>query len=825
MRQILLSFLLSNLILLSYAGKVTGIVTDADGKILPYASIFIKGSTRGTTANNEGKFSIRLEPGQYTIVCQHVGYKKEERTITVSDADIQLDFRLTLQEMTLGEVVLKDGEDPAYEIIRNAIKKRTYYQDQLHKFQCEVYTKGQLRIRNYPKKVFGQKVHFEDGDTSKQKMLYLSETISTYSVDRPDKEKIEVLSSRVSGQSDGFGLSAPRFFSFYDNNVFIGNNLNPRGFISPISENALNYYRYKYEGEFVEDGKHINKIKVIPRRKYEPLFSGYINIVDDEWRIHSLQLLLTKESQMEFVDTLRLEQLYMPVSQDVWAISSQVIYPSINILGFDAYGHFANIYSKFNIDPQFDKKLFNSTILKYEDSSNKKSSAYWETARPVPLQAEEIADYKRKDSLELVRKSPGYTDSLDKIRNKVTVLGVMLLGQTFFNEGKRTSFAIRPLTEEFSFNTVEGLVINTGATWTKRLDSTSTGNRSITLEPNLRYGFSNHHFNAHLGIIYNFGTQYRSSFKLSVGKRVFQFNNAGPIGPRTNSISSLIGEKNLLKIYEAWYLRGSYTRGIGSGITWTAAFQYQDRMPLDNTTDYVWKDHKDRTYTPNYPNELVNHNITRHQAFITLLGINWQPGTRYIELPDRKINIGSKYPVFSLQYTQGINKFFGSDVDYSKWRLTITDDINFKLKGVFRYRLALGGFIENHKVEIPDYQHFNGNTSTFASEYLNSFQLLPVYQYSNTDKFYAQAHIEHHFNGFLTNKIPVIRKLNWYLVAGSNAFYLKNTNYFEWFAGFDNILKILRIDFVQSFVNGHASKTYIRIGLHRSFATGRDDWP
>jgi hypothetical protein len=78
-----------------------------------------------------------------------------------------------------------------------------------------------MRVRNYPNKFFGRKVDFEDGDTSKQKMLYLSETISKYSVEKPKKEKIEVISSKVSGQSGGFGLSVPQFLSFYNNNVFI----------------------------------------------------------------------------------------------------------------------------------------------------------------------------------------------------------------------------------------------------------------------------------------------------------------------------------------------------------------------------------------------------------------------------------------------------------------------------------------------------------------------------------------------------------------------------------------------------------------------------
>ena len=827
MRQILFIPALLFISLLSYSQKIKGVVTDDNGKALPFASVFIKENNIGTNANSEGKYLLKPPPGQYTLVCQYVGYKKEERKITVTNNDLELNFILTIQEMTLSEVVVKNSEDPAYQIIRNTIKKRTFYESQLDRFQCEVYTKGQMRVRSYPNKFFGKKVDFEDGDTSKQKMLYLSETISRYSVDKPNKEKIEVISSKVSGQSDGFGLSAPGFFSFYKNNVFIGNNLNPRGFISPISDNALNYYRYKLEGTYFEDGREVNHIKVIPKRKYEPLFSGYIDIVADDWRIHSIQLLLTKASQMELVDTLRLEQLYRPLNKDVWFIASQVIYPAIKVFGFDAYGSFVNIYSDFNAEPVFDKKTFDNTILKYTDSANKKTADYWEKARPVPLMADEEKDYKRKDSLELAKKDPKYLDSLEKIRNKVTVANILLTGQTFQSERKRTSISFPSLLELISFNPAEGWVANPAFAWIKRLDTTSAGRRSISIAPTLRYGFANKHFNAHLTVAYTYGKKYATSITLSGGKRVFQFNNNSPIGQRGNTISSLLSEKNRIKSYEAIYFRGSFRKGIGDGFTLITGFQYQDRMPLDNRTNYTWRDKPNREYTPNYPAELISENIKRHQVFTALIGITWQPGAKYIELPGRKINIGSKFPVFSAQYMQGFKNVLGSDESFSKWKLGITDNINFKLAGRFRYRLGFGGFIDTgSNVQVPDYNHFNGNTSKLATEYLNSFQLLPIYQFSNSSRFYALAHIEHNFNGFLTNKIPGIRKLNLYLVAGANGFYINGSkNYYEIFAGFDNIFKQLRIDFVQSYLNGKAWQSGIRIGFRSASGRRGDDWP
>jgi hypothetical protein len=824
MRRILLFPLCVLSTLLSFAGRISGVVTDDKGNILAYSSVFIKGSTKGTTANGEGKYFLNLEPGNYIIVCQHVGYTREEKQVTVTEENQTLDFKLKLQELTLAEVVVKQGEDPAYEIIRQAIKKRPYYKEQLSNFQCEVYTKGELKLRNYPKKFMGQKVDFEDGDTSKRKMLYLSETIATYSVKKPNDVKVEVLSTKVSGQSDGFGLSAPQIFSFYENNIHIGNNLNPRGFISPISSNALNYYRYKFEGSFIEDGKEIDHIKVIPRRKYEPLFSGYINIVYNEWRIQSVQMKLTKESEMELVDTLTIEQLYVPYDENVWVIKSQVIYPAIKMFGFDAHGSFVNVYSKFLVNPEFDKKYFDKTILKYLDSSNKKSNEYWEQARPLPLKQEEIADYRKKDSLEKARKDPKYLDSLDKRRNKLSVMGLIFTGQGFSKQKKRSNIFINPLLTAFNYNTVEGLNVDLSATYTKKIDTIALSRKRFYLTPQLRYGFGNQHFNATLTTSYNFGEKYLNTLSLQGGKKVFQFNNASPVNPLFNTFASLFREKNYMKIYEAWVLRAGYSRTLDEGFSGGVFVQYQDRMPLENTTDYTWHDKKDVSFTPNYPTELTSENFKRHQALMASIRVSWQPGNRYIELPGRKYSIGSKYPRFSLTYTQGLHNIFGSDIDYGKWRFGITDNLNLKLKGTFRYNLNIGGFLNHDSVNIQDYTHFIGNQLLIAGPYLNSFQLAPYYKYSNTESFYSTLQAEHHFNGFLTNKIPMFRRLNWHLVSGTNAFYVNQTNnYAEVFVGLENILKIVRVDFVWGFEYGHRSTTGIRIGLKGALTGGNDD--
>ena len=309
--------------------------------------------------------------------------------------------------------------------------------------------------------------------------------------------------------------------------------------------------------------------------------------MDEEWRIHSLQLRLTRQSQMELIDTLDIEQLYRPVDDRNWFIASQVVYPSIRFLGFDAWGSFVNVYSEVNTAPVFSKGVFGNTILAYRDSANRRSLAYWEENRPIPLNESERKDYLKKDSLESLRRDPHYLDSLERRRNRPSALALLLLGQEFSHERRRVSLSVSPLIEQVHFNPAEGWLINTGLSWSKRWDSSGTGRRQLTLSPVIRYGFANKHLNAWLTAQYNYGRKYISSIRVSGGKRVFPFSSNSPIGETGNTLSCLLYEENRIKSYEAAYFRASLRKGIGDGFSWEIGFQYQDRKPLDNRTDYT----------------------------------------------------------------------------------------------------------------------------------------------------------------------------------------------------------------------------------------------
>lgn len=792
------------------AGIISGTITSkTDNKPLPFSSILIKGTTKGATANNKGVYSIALAPGNYILVFQYIGFQTYEQKVTVSNLDQTIDIQLSLQEYDLKEVVVKSGgEDPAYNIIRKAIENRAFHLKEIKQFTAQVYIKGQLQLRNHPEKFLGNVVNFEDGDSSKQKLIYLSETIANYSVKEPNQKKIEVISTKISGNSNGFGFSDPEIISFYENFISLGKEINPRGFISPIADNALNFYKYKFEGTFYESGKEVNRIKVIPKRAYEPLFSGYIHITENDWYIQSIDLKLTRAQQMQLFDSLIFQQQYVP-SGSYWLINQQMIYPYGKLLGFEFFGSFLQVYSQFNIAPDFKPKFFNSTILKFYDSANKKTMAYWDSIRPLPLLLEEVKDYRKKDSIEKIRSSPAYLDSLDKIRNKFTVFNLLFTGKYFIQRKKKTSLNIDPIIKTINYNSVEGAVIRMAPEWSKSMD----GRKSVSIIPEFRYGFANKRFNPSITANYAFGKKYFQSISISGGKKVFQFNNAAPISEFMNTNYTLLYKENYMKIYEANFFRLRYSGGIGNGFNFSGTIQYQDRKSLSNLTDVAsWNKKSNRVLTANHPVEFGAGPMNRHQAFIISAALSWVPGSKYIEYPDKKVNTGSKNPTFNLSVTKAMSGLFGSEAAYTKWRFGLYDDVDMKLYGAFKYSFAVGGFLQKNKVFEPDLIHFTGNQVLLAGPLTETFQLAPYYKYSNTASLYGTAHIEFHFNGLVTNKIPGFKKLNWFLVAGANALTIEsNRNYVEYFIGLENIFKAIRIDYIRSIENGSMPQSGYRL--------------
>lgn len=803
-RYVFLAGILSVICFFSTAQTlVKGRVTNQYGAILPYASVYIKGNTKGTVANAEGYYSLELSAGKYTLVCAYVGYQKIEKKIEIGNTSEVLDFKLNFQQTELTDVVVKaNAEDPAYAIIRNAIKKRKEYLNEVEQWQVMVYMKGMIRTLKVPNNFMGVKVkpNRDVIDSSGKGIIYFSESLTKYYRQLPEEYKEEVVSAKVSGNSSGFGFNSPRDLeiNLYENNITI-QGLNSRGFVSPIAENALNFYRYKYEGSYFEDGREVLRVKVMPKRKYEPLFAGgFVEIIDGSWRIHGVNLGLNKESQIELVDSLLIRQQMFPVNKNVWLPQNTEIKATFGFFGFRASASFVAVYSDYEFE--FDqRKTFSSKVIKKIDTAaNKKSVAYWDSIRPSPLTAEERLDYLKKDTLEKKMNDPRYLDSLDDINNKFGLVKFFLRGSSYIDRKHKRILSFPAVALGIQYNTVEQWAYQIMPSFRKWGD---TG--AFTINTRLRYGFGNRHFNASASFNKTIGKDYRKRWGITVagGKNVYQINPTEPIQPLNNSLATLLYTVNYMKIYEKAYGLLGARRTLNNGIRLGFNLSYEDRMPLENSdTSYTWRRYKNRSFTDNYPEEVPPGNFDRHQALITTFTMRWQPGVKFLEYPDRRFVVESEKPVMNLTLTKAWSNIFGADADFGKWLVSIEDNVNMKLAGTLDYFAEVGGFIKNTNVQLPDWRHFMGNQTVVASPFLKSFQLAPYYANSTKDNFFTTGHIEWHLNGLLTNKIPLFRKLNWNLVTGSNAFFVDaNRNYVEIFFGLENIFKTFRVDWVAGY--------------------------
>ncbi|MFC6996781.1 DUF5686 and carboxypeptidase-like regulatory domain-containing protein, partial [Rufibacter roseus] len=295
------------------AAVLKGKVADEKGEGLAFATVYLKGSTVGSTTNEQGNYQFNVEPGEHTVVFQFVGYKTQSKEIKVTEDTQELVVNMILESEVydLNEVrVSLSGKDPAYGIMQQAIAKRNYHLKEVEAYTAQVYVKGLQRLINVPKRVLGiMKVPAG----LKPGILYLSESVSELSFMQPNKYRERMISSKVSGNSRTFSFNQASDFSlnFYQN-LIKANGINERGFISPLAANAMLFYRYELVGSSQNNGNLVHRIKVTPIRKHDPVFTGYIYIVEGSWRLHSLNLYVTKNQQIEFVDTIRVTQQFTP---------------------------------------------------------------------------------------------------------------------------------------------------------------------------------------------------------------------------------------------------------------------------------------------------------------------------------------------------------------------------------------------------------------------------------------------------------------------------------------------------------------------------------
>ena len=856
------------------AGGVKGVIKSDDGNVLPYASIYVKQTGSGSATDLQGKYEIQLPPGHYDLVFQFLGYESVNRSVDINSNFVVLDVTLKTQVMMLQTVTINaQKEDPAYTIMRKAIAKAKYHTQQIDKYTAKVYIKGKGKLTDYP--WLAKRALEKEGITKDR--LFISESVSEIRYTRPKKFEEKVIAVYTQGKDRNTSPNGYVFGSFYEPEI--------NEMVTPLSPAAFSYYKFEYLGSFKDQKYEISKIKVIPRSKGDNVFDGVIYIVEDWWSIHSLDLNASKLGIK-----VHMKSIYNPIEDKAWLPVSQQFFVNGRVFGFEfEFNYLATVKDyKITLNPnlpqemtiideklekaqakevksKFSKKgqqlqqrlaegkdvtnkelrqlvkeyekeeqkktkepeVISETSFKVDSLAYKKDSTFWADIRPAPLDKEEVRGYKKNDSISTVQRKREEGDSLKPSKSKGFQLKDIVLGDRY-RINKTSDFQIH--TPFGGFNTVEGwnLIYKTSyyKRWVKRDTSDSDKRpdvKRLEITPIGRYAFSRKVLSGLMRVDYRTRT---SRLTVEGGKYIQQFNNADPILPVVNSLTSLFLGDNLMKLYERNFVEANYRKRFDDKYTFRSSLTWARRQELFNTTDYTFFKKNKEDYTPNAPinNELKDTTFPTHTAFTVAVGLEARPWQKYRIRNGQKFRADNTSPLFTLDYKKGVDGLLGSEVNFDQMEIGVKHGIKLGIRGKLDVALKAGKFFNADKLYLMDYQHFLGNRTPFVTtDPVGSFRLLDYYQYSTRDQYFT-ANVHYHFRKFLVTRFPIVRLTG----ITENVFvnYLAtptSKNYTELGYGIDGILRILRLEFAAAFQDGKYLNNGFRIGVATSIVINFSD--
>lgn len=375
---------------------IRGKITNKDGEPIQYATVYIQELKQGTTANTKGDYELRLPQGKYTVIYQSLGFEPIFSKVTITDKIITKNIVLPVQLYEIPEVrITASGEDPAYIIMRKVIGLAPYYLNNVSNYKAEVYLKGNLVINRIPKLIQkSMKMEARGNGTTisaggkpetqeniiKEGDSFLMESFNEMEFTAPDKYVQKVISYNSTFPQEGNEISPMDFIqaSFYQ--PVIGDMA-----ISPLSPAAFSHYKFKYLGASLQGNFTINKIQVTPKRKSQQLFTGTIYVIEDLWCLHSVDL--TNEN---LVGKIRIQQLYIPVQDEIWLPVSHKFEINISIIGFKADAGYGSSVKYLDVKP-------NLALQK-----PKTISTDFNGRPPVAVKADSVKPTKEKQQIEKI---------------------------------------------------------------------------------------------------------------------------------------------------------------------------------------------------------------------------------------------------------------------------------------------------------------------------------------------------------------------------------------------------------------------------------------
>jgi hypothetical protein len=266
---------------------ITGKVTDAlTNEAIPFATVIFKGSTTGTNTDFEGNFRLNSTSPTDSILCTIIGYKPVVMRVRKGETQT-INIVLSTNQIEFQEVIIRPGENPALQIIRNIIEhKPDNDPSKLTSYQFEVYNKLEFDITNINDKLKNNKLlkpfnfiwdNIDSSETNSKPFLpfFISESLSDIYFKSNPKDKREIIkASKISGLENA---TVTQFLGdMYQKVDIYGNfiDLFGKSFVSPTSNIGTLYYKYYLLDSTFIDSKWCYKIKFRPRRPEDLTFLG-----------------------------------------------------------------------------------------------------------------------------------------------------------------------------------------------------------------------------------------------------------------------------------------------------------------------------------------------------------------------------------------------------------------------------------------------------------------------------------------------------------------------------------------------------------------------
>lgn len=795
-----------------------GVISDEKGIPIPLAKVYVKNEAAlRTVADENGYYEIRLLEGEYFLVVTATGYDENETYVTITK-------RVTEKNVSLVPTDIQDLEDvnisakksnPGREIMLKVVKRRDQINPWKYPHKVNAYIRASEKIdrkeNKNKKKEKDKKEQNNDNNTDpggiedpfaaeaealkkETEKLANGMNLVEINLERNYGSRNKVKEIRNAYEMRGskrnnlyYTTTVKSNFNFFQNLLHL-DDLHQTPVSSPISGPGILSYKYRLEDQYMENGKKIHKIKIIPRNVATTTLEGHIYVIDSVWLVQKLELTMEKGNLLVY-DYFTIRQTYDHPGDTLCVLTRQELDYGVKYKNQTSTCSTVANFSDYDFNPNFPPKFFSNELAVTEQEAYEKDSSYWQAARSDELTAEEQRYIAIKDSIHEAHNRKEYLDSVDAEFNRITALKVLWWGVDHRNRAKKTQWTINSLAGLIQPIYIAGPRITPGFSFFKKWDDerlldsyTDFSIGVLNWDPKGSTNWSYRYDPFHFGTV---GASFSHEFDVIRG-----FDAITQIYKRDNFIE--VTDLTLTHDYE-----------ILNGLYLNNTFSFSERRSLEG---YKFLEEIDNTLPNNDPTEFETY-----QALITSATLRFTPNQKYMREPNRKVVLGSKWPTFYLFYEKGIADIFGSDVNHDYLLLGVEQTFKIGTIGTSSYHVKTGQFLNNIRLQDADQKFHRRSDPIWFSNPLHSFQSLD--STLPTQKAYLEAHFVHHDNGAIINKIPFMKKTRIGLVFGAGGLYVPEFNWehYEVFAGLERIFKF--------------SKRRLRIGVYGVLSDGNQIKP